>query len=169
MLFYGSVNGLDPDGSRPLGTPANADWTLTGAEQDDILGYSTGAAGDFNDDGYDDFLIGVFGYDATGQNVEGPSQLWLGSASGPKPGSLPSHVDCFVEGDQLGEHIGTTADGAGDVDGDGFDDFLSGAIYWDTPGGDTSAGRVYLFSGAPIVFAENFESADLWRWFDIIP
>ncbi len=163
MLFYGSANGLDPDGSRPTGNPGNADWYVTGANEVDVLGYSTGRAGDFNADGFNDFLIGVFSHDATGDNGEGMVQLWLGSSSGPKPGSLPRHVDCWTEGAQIGEHLGTTASGAGDVNGDGFDDFLTGAIYWDN-GGQNEAGRAYLFLGEPLIFAEDFESGDLWRY-----
>lgn len=162
MLFHGSANGLDPDGSRPVGTPANADWYLAGANEIDILGYSTGYAGDFNNDGFNDFLIGVFAHDVTGDNGEGMVQLWLGSAAGPKQGALPRHVDCFSEGAQLGEHLGTTAASAGDVNGDGYDDFITGAIYWDN-GMENEAGRVYLFLGEAVVFAEDFESGDLFR------
>jgi len=169
MLFYGSANGLDPDGSRPLGTPANADWYVAGANEGDLLGYSTGRAGDFNGDGFNDFLLGVYGHDASAEGGEGLVQLWLGSSAGPIPGSLPRHVDCFIEGEQplvpggqAGEHLGTTSSGAGDVNGDGYDDFISGAIYWAGPGIDR-AGKVYVFTGMPLLFAEDFESGDFWR------
>jgi hypothetical protein len=168
MLFYGSANGLDPDGSRPNGNPANADWVLAGANPVDILGYSVGRAGDYNNDGFNDVLIGVFAHDATGDNGEGMVQLWLGSASGLTPGSLPRHVDCFSAGSQQGEHVGTTVSGAGDVNNDGYDDFLTGAVYWDTPT-ENEAGRTYLFLGEPMVFAEDYESGDLWRYSSIVP
>lgn len=151
-----------------MGTPVNADWVVAGAHEVDILGYSTGRAGDFNGDGFNDFLLGVFGHDATGDNGEGLVQLWLGSSAGPIPGSLPRHVDCFVEGEQLGEHVGTSAAGAGDINGDGYDDVITGAIYWDTPA-ENEAGRAYLFTGMPIVFAEDFESGDLWRFDSVVP
>jgi len=167
MLFYGSANGLDPDGSRPLGTPANADWYVVGAKEVDILGYSTGRAGDFNNDGFNDFLIGVLNHDVSNEDNEGMVQLWLGSNSGPKPGSLPRHVDCFVVGVQVAERLGTTVSGAGDVDGDGYDDFIAASIYTDTT--EVDAGRVVLFSGLPIVFAEDFESGDFWRVDRVVP
>lgn len=50
-------------------------------------------------------------------------------------------------GFSVDDQFGVAVAGAGDVDGDGFDDYLVGASFAD-PGGVDSAGSAYLFSGA---------------------
>lgn len=50
-------------------------------------------------------------------------------------------------GDQAGAQMGRAATGAGDVNGDGFDDLLVGAEWYDN--GEVDEGRAYLFYGSP--------------------
>ena len=52
-----------------------------------------------------------------------------------------------MEGRASGESLGSTVAAAGDVDGDGYPDFLTGAPYNDLAG--TDAGAVYVFRGGP--------------------
>mgnify|MGYP002634843663 CR=1 FL=1 len=110
----------------------NADAALTGVVTGDRAGTVSGA-GDVNDDGYDDLLVGT--------EVGDVAYLIDGSA-GLGDGSL-ANANATVVGGSDG--TGRAVSGAGDVDGDGHDDVLLGA-YADASGG-TRAGAAYLLYG----------------------
>ncbi len=99
------------------------------------------SAGDFNNDGFDDVIIGYNGTDYSGFSTGGV-QLLLG---GPSVGF--SNYNTFAL-PTLGGAIGTSGfgaaiDGAGDFNGDGIDDIIVGA-----PGANSGlGGLVYVFLG----------------------
>ncbi len=68
---------------------------------------------------------------------EGRIQLFLGSPAG------LGAANRTVFGIERGEHLGAAIDGAGDVDGDGFDDVLAGAT-----GKSGGRGALFLFDGS---------------------
>ncbi|MCC7487797.1 MAG: FG-GAP repeat protein [Burkholderiales bacterium] len=116
-------------------------------------GYSVSSAGDVNGDGFDDMIVGapdsVF---SGGLPGIGESYIVYGRASFPASLTLSatmSSTDGFrlfaaVNGDRTGHSVS----GAGDVDGDGFDDVIIGAPRSD-PSGGADAGRVYVVFGTP--------------------
>ncbi len=104
------------------------------------FGSSVASAGDVNGDGYDDLVAGAPAY-ANGQASEGAAFVYLGSRMG--LGSSPAWT---VEGDQAGAEFGASVAGAGDVDGDGYDDVLVGAPSFSSA--KRVAGRVFLFRGS---------------------
>jgi hypothetical protein len=111
---------------------------MTIAVRDSMVGGFGGAiagAGDINRDGYDDILISaVFN---SGGLRKGIVYLYLG---GNNIDTIPafSFYDKHSAQDALG-----SISGAGDVNGDGYDDFLIGEPYnW-----SDAVGRAYLFSG----------------------
>ncbi|MBN1539409.1 MAG: FG-GAP repeat protein [Candidatus Thermoplasmatota archaeon] len=127
-------------------TLSSAEASFIGEFTEDHSGYSVSGAGDVNGDGYDDILIGAYG------NVEGGTQagqayLILGKASGWSMDNDLANADASFIGEAswnaLGEKQGVS--GAGDVNGDGYDDFLIGAGLNDE--GGANAGQVYLFLG----------------------
>ncbi|HNP74856.1 MAG TPA: Ig-like domain-containing protein [bacterium] len=61
FVWYGSETGLGESG-----TPANADWQAESNQATAYLGYSVASAGDVNNDGYDEVIVGAYYYD----NVE---------------------------------------------------------------------------------------------------
>ena len=129
-IYLGSSRGPETD-------PA---WLSQRVAQFGWFGSSVSGAGDVNADGYGDVIVGgVNGFRGTEQGV---AQVFLGSSSG--PGTVPV-LD--VLGDGMLAHLGTSVSGAGDVDGDGFDDLLVGEPDYDLPAGPESAGRAYLYSG----------------------
>lgn len=132
FLFLGSSAGLAT-------APA---WSAEGDEAFAYFGYHVDAAGDLNADGYGDVIVTAADKDVPGFVDAGWAGVWLGSASG-----LQAAPDWTQSCDQVGAGLGNAARGAGDVDGDGFDDVLTGALYRDGPPAD--AGRAYLFYGCP--------------------
>ena len=108
------------------------------------------AAGDFNGDGFDDLLIGGYKADNTGAD-SGSIYLIFGKESG-----FASQIDLTTtatngtngfrfDGVAAGDFAGFVIGSAGDVNGDGFDDFIIGAKENDT--GISNGGSAYIVFG----------------------
>lgn len=103
--------------------------TITGkSTTEQIIGAK--GVGDINGDGYDDFMVSV-GYHSI--------QLYLGS---PNFNLTPS-VTFHYPGKETPNGLGNMA-GIGDVNGDGYNDFLLGGSYDNGAGGK---GKVFLYYG----------------------
>ncbi len=114
---------------------------LLGEDTWDYAGCSVAGAGDVDGDGFDDILVGADGQGAGG-TVAGAAYLVLG----PVTGDLPlAEADAKLVGESAEDHAGESVAGAGDVDGDGFDDILVGAP--DNSSAHDSAGAAYLVLG----------------------
>ena len=128
--FYGSAAGL----------PATPDWQMESNLVEAYLGWSVATAGDVNKDGYADVLIGAKWATNTFTN-EGLAQLYLGSAAG-----LASAPAWQRFGEQTGASFGTAVSTAGDLNQDGYADFMVGAPQHN--GSEEDAGEVQIFCGA---------------------
>jgi hypothetical protein len=118
FLYSGGAGGLSTTPVRLV--PAGAG---TGGG----LGTNVAAGGDVNGDGFADILV----------NTGSGSYLYLGGASGPS--TLPFNVSVPVgESNQFGGAIA----GAGDIDGDGYDDVIVGSPY-----SNSYVGSAYLSMG----------------------
>ncbi len=104
----------------------------------DELGYSVAGAGDLDGDGFDDLLVGARRAKAPGIGRTGSALVFSGATGG-----LLLRVDGLAVGDRLGSSVA----GAGDLDGDGVPDILAGAPRAD-PGALWRAGSAFVFSGA---------------------
>jgi hypothetical protein len=115
------------------GLPATASWDKIGAV-DSEFGYSVATAGDSDGDGYADIIIG-------GPGANGSTGLvhWVRGT----PGG-PENLGAYFPGDSAGDRYGHSVATAGDVEGDGYSDYLVGA-----PGNNGSTGKVYLKRGRP--------------------
>ena len=109
------------------------------------------SAGDVNGDGFDDLIIGLpeaSSYDGTGDR-SGASYVMFGKASGfDAIVSLSSLIDnngLLIRGVDRYDMAGNSVSGAGDINGDGFDDLIIGAPGADPNGRDS--GSSYIIFG----------------------
>ena len=138
-LILGKASGWAIDTSL-----ANSDASFLGERGGSASGLSVSAAGDVNSDGHDDFLIGGR-FDSESYDFAGQTYLILGKVSGWAMDSSLSDADASFWGEAAHDSAGASVSGAGDVNGDGYDDFLIGA-YQNAEGGD-NAGQTYLIFG----------------------
>lgn len=118
--------------------------TYIGEAFNDFAGYAAAPAGDVNNDGIADVIIGAEGNDAPVING-GRAYVFYGT-TGPFPiSSSVAAADQIYEGEMDGAVFGCSVDGAGDFDNDGYDDLVVGA-YQDGGNGYFS-GKAYVFSG----------------------
>ena len=117
-----------------------------------MFGYSVAGAGDVDNNGYDDIIVGAPSHheDHQGAGENGAAYLFLGSATGL---SL-SPAWTFIGADDT--QFGAAVTGAGDVNGDGYDDVLIGAIQYSQP--QINEGAAYLFLGS----AAGLETTPAW-------
>jgi len=144
---------------------SSADASFIGEDSEDYSGTSVASAGDVNNDTYDDFLIGATG-DEDGGSEAGQTYLILGRADADWGMDFNlSGANASFWGEDADARSGRSVASAGDVNGDGCDDFLIGA-YRDDDGG-SNAGQTYLMLGradADWGMDFNLSSADASFW-----
>jgi hypothetical protein len=123
-------------GGNPIATTSAL--TLEGTANGEQLGTAMAGAGDLDADGTADLLVGVPDASATGGGA-GRVLVLLG---GTTPDVVP---DLTLDGTSGGMAFGAAVAGAGDINADGFADFLVGAPGADDGGSD--AGAVFLYRG----------------------
>ncbi len=119
---------------QTVGGGADQMYQWNGVDFRDYFGNAIANAGDVNNDGYDDVVIGAPGRSTGAFSDNGTAFVYSG---------LDGTVLYSLEGNQSGDDFGEAVSGAGDVNSDGFDDFLIGA-----PDAVSRKGEAYCFSGA---------------------
>ncbi|MCZ6691848.1 MAG: integrin alpha [Planctomycetota bacterium] len=125
----------------PAGLSATPIWTSSGDDQMTALyGWSVASAGDVNNDGYSDIIVG-----ARRANADvGKAFVYHGGSGGP---SLIPAWSANGDG-QPGADFGVSVASAGDVNNDLYSDVIIGADRFDAPASDAGKAYVYLGSSA---------------------
>ena len=128
-------------------------YVFTGLANGDDLSVSVASAGDVDNDGFDDLVVGAFGFDHFGGGGAGRAYVFSGRTG--------DTIYVFT-GEAVGDGLGISVASAGDVDNDGFDDLIVGAYHNDA--GGSAAGRAYVFSGktGDTIYVFTGEAAGDW-------
>ncbi len=123
---------------------------VNGIAAGDNSGRSVAAAGDINDDGIGDVIIGARYADPGGRVDAGQSYLLFGRTNlwqaTLELSSLNSTAGVIINGIVGGDWSGVSVAAAGDVNGDNIDDVIIGAHRAD-PGGRINAAQSYIVFG----------------------
>ncbi|EDX82844.1 FG-GAP repeat domain protein [Synechococcus sp. PCC 7335] len=162
-VVFGAADGFTP--SLELSAlDGNNGFVINGIDAYDISSYSVSSAGDVNGDGFDDLIIGARFADPNGNTNAGESYVVFGAADGFTPSLELSALDgnngFVINGIDAYDISGRSVSSAGDVNGDGFDDLIIGALLAD-PNGRLDAGESYVVFGAASGFAPSLELSAL--------
>ena len=134
-----------------------ADLLVLGENDLDRTGYTVHGAGDVNNDGADDILIGTPYYDSGNSNV-GIVYVVSGNATGVLDLSSGStDILGTITGVNASDNVGRSVGTAGDLNGDGNFDIVIGAKRSNDNG--TNSGGAYVFLG-PITGSATIAAAD---------
>jgi hypothetical protein len=134
-------------------TSNNVDASYAPEADGDWAGNSVSGAGDVNGDGLKDFLVGSF-YSDKGTFETGQAYVVLGKMNGWAKGVGLGTVAGSYRGEGMLNNAGYSVSSAGDVDGDGLDDFLIDAPGNPEPGA-THKGQAYMIRGKAAGWAQN--------------
>ncbi len=114
-----------------------ANITINGSALGERFGWDVAYAGDVNNDGTDDVIVGAPG----NNNDTGAAYIYCGQSFFLAAVKFQKANQTFT-GEEPGDEFGSSVSGAGDVNADGFDDVIVGA-----PSHDGKTGKAFIFLG----------------------
>ena len=136
FVYHGSAAGLS----------ATANWTTESNQANSQTGFSVSSAGDRNNDGYSDVVVGIPYYASILAN-DGRAVVHNGSATG--LGVTATEVfDSSVSQAQFGKSVAC----AGDVNGDGYSDLIIGSPEHNAAVATGGGAITVFYRGGPTLF-----------------
>ncbi|HRJ63304.1 cadherin domain-containing protein [Brevundimonas sp. UBA2416] len=162
-VVFGRLGGFGAKLDLGALTGANG-FTISGVDAGDHAGWSVASAGDINGDGRADLVIGALYADPGGRENAGETYVVFGRAGGFGANldlsSMSAAQGFTITGTAALNLTGHSVASAGDVNGDGIDDLLIGALYADGAGG-ADAGETYVVFGRQGGFGAVLDLASL--------
>ena len=156
--FGNDNNGISSGSARVLsGGDGSVLYNFNGDSANDGFGASVSGVGDVNGDGLADLIVGAFDDDNNGDD-SGSARVLSGSDGG---------VLYSFDGDRADDLFGRSVSGAGDVNGDGVDDFIVGAVGDNNNGDDSGSARVLSGSDGSVLHKFDGDSADDFLGFSV--
>jgi len=135
--------------------PASTGFTLKGYASNNFFGYSVSTSGDVNKDGFDDIIIGAFGFDSD----RGAAYVIYGGTTATRTNIAfssttldPASTGFMITGNAASDRLGRSVSNAGDINNDGYDDIIIGAYQK-----DNSRGAVYVIYGGENSSLKNID------------
>lgn len=124
-IFHGSATGVSSTAAR----------SINGVTAGNYFGFALASLGDVTGDGCGEIAIGAY----NNSSGKGAVYIYHGSSSG-----IGSSASTTLAGTSSGGEFGWSVDGAGDVNGDGYNDLVVGADYI-----GAGNGAAYVYYGGP--------------------
>ena len=161
-VVFGDRTGFSPSFNLSALNGING-FTINGLNAS-MLGSSISGAGDVNDDGIDDIIIGAYWAAPNGNIEAGQSYVIFGDRAGFSPlfnlSTLNGINGFAINGINIEDNLGSSVSSAGDVNGDGITDIIVGAS-GASPNGSFSAGQSYVVFGDKSGFGSLFNLSAL--------
>jgi hypothetical protein len=142
LVYLGGADGLQP-------TAVDRVLNVLGTDGDQSLFGAVISTSDLNGDGYSDILVSEWGYNASAGRV----RVFMGGSAGITP-QVPASVFTIDAPDGAGVQFGVALSGAGDLDNDGYGDFIVSE-----PGaGSSSPGKVFVYYGAALSAGASYRT-----------
>jgi len=123
-----------------------ADFVFLGESSEDLAGHGSSTAEDLDGDGKGDLYVSAYLHDGDTFDVGRIYVIHGDSFEGLEPVSLLGDGGHVIDGEAENDHLGHEVYTAGDVDGDGIPDMITGA--YNAEGDAYQSGKAYFFSGA---------------------